>query len=102
MNKPTPGPWYLDYGEYESAGIIHVAQDGVVLAETMSQQVADKIVAIPDLLEALESVEWSATRRTEGKTGWCCPSCGAMAHEGKQHYPDCKLNKALKKARGEL
>jgi len=55
-----------------------------------------------DLLKALESVEWAGEYN-----GWaCCPWCGGL-EEGQMardyfvgHKPDCQLNQALKKARG--
>ncbi len=73
-------------------------REGKVLAETMSQEVADKIVAIPDLLSALEAVEWNEERSATGTFEMFCPCCGWKKEEG--HDPHCQLNQALKKARG--
>lgn len=73
--------------------------------------------AAPDLYRALAAVEWSGVDRGYWGDGAkpICPVCEAGAAEeyrsviegeptimaGGQHKPDCALNAALRKARGE-
>ena len=52
-----------------------------------------------DMLKALLAAEWGATVVVNGKYVPMCPVCSGLKR--KHHLPDCILDKAIKKARGE-
>jgi hypothetical protein len=54
------------------------------------------LMAAPNLLEALERIEWSAN--LSGVSGFC-PECSCRASDGHASY--CYLAAALKKAKGQ-
>lgn len=108
QRKHTPGPWEI-HNPYEGTGLIPmwcVANDeyhnstdedtpcfGAVI-EFGSKEDAYLIAAAPQLLEALEAVEWAL-----GDQDDYCPYC--LANKADGHKPDCNLAAALAKARGE-
>ncbi len=56
--------------------------------------------AAPDLLAALEAVQWSGRWPSGCGTVYpCCPFCEALK-AGGEHTEDCRVNLALAKARG--
>jgi hypothetical protein len=109
MSKHTPGPWEWEVFEHAQGDHSYIALrreggtrgdvldgDGIVIVDDAD---ANLIAAAPDLLSALESVEWGGTDcRYEGEYP-ICPSCFAARED--RHYPSCKLIQAIKKARGE-
>lgn len=72
--------------------------NGIVCEECMGEahnNVTDRSVALI-LYDVLSAVEWV---EQAGKTVRFCPEC--KRYEAFGHYPGCKLDAALKKARGE-
>ncbi|EHJ49557.1 hypothetical protein DFW101_3561 [Solidesulfovibrio carbinoliphilus subsp. oakridgensis] len=63
---------------------------------------ARMMAAAPDLLAALEAVEWQGSmfKDLEGKPYTTCPACRRAKVEG--HAPGCLIGNALAKARGEV
>jgi len=111
----TPGPWHVDGTPgYEALEVVargrrvaralygHGSEDNEADAN------ARLIAAAPDLLAALEAVEWArtcetATHPVTGEIAYIyptiCPWCKARMQMG--HYDDCQRQAAIAKARGE-
>ena len=92
-----PGPWHVARAifEEETKEVAYIL-DGVSQADAPTARL---IAAAPDLLAALEAVEWAADVALEhGGTALGCPWCDQPREDG--HYPACQLSAALKKARG--
>ena len=110
----TPGPWIIEEGKYsgnnwligsmflgysvqEDKNIyIHITTDHIHASQLGSTDVMDDlhlIAAAPELLEALEQVEWVDTDLED-----VCPWCGGVK---PNHAPDCSRQAAIRKARGE-
>ena len=92
----TPGPWVVvDYcyivaaTEIDNNDLINPIASVRVTHPDCEANCA-LIAAAPDLLAALESVEWASWN--DG-----CPSCAYVG----THGPNCTLDAALQKARGE-
>ena len=61
---------------------------------------AKLFAAAPDMLAALKSIEWGGDDPDEyGDMVACCPYCGAFKQYG-QHYADCAVDAAIRKAGG--
>ncbi len=93
--KFTKGPWRVaNCGVYGADGTEVIAK-GLPLAHRQggSEENSALILASPLLYEALEALEWSQSNHH------CCPACGRV--QGTGHFGDCKLNTALRAARGE-
>jgi len=103
MSKHTPGEWKVEKGEQPGFwDIIHnPGPKGIWICDTDDEDNANLIASAPDLLKALEAVEW--VQDLNGVP--VCASCYrvkpdfGMWPEG--HTADCQLAQALKKARGE-
>ena len=110
MSKHTPRPWIVD------GHVVH-AEDGTLIADlrrkipssifechignmhiAISEVTANArlIGAAPDLLAALELVEWVSSDRWASRR---CPWCMG-AEDREKHAPDCRRQKAIAKARG--
>jgi hypothetical protein len=99
-NKTTPGPWTahhrIDLLTKAEAAIY--GPDGDMVAMVYSNlgldgdpmATARLIAAAPELLEALEAVEWES----DGYGKMYCPYCDNYENYG--HADDCKLGNALK------
>lgn len=70
-----------------------VSPCGIAVETAELEAVATLFQAAPLLYEALSGLEWSQSNHR------CCPACGRS--QGTGHFDDCKLNKALRAARGE-
>ena len=95
-------PWLVEFGDDEEEGCVFVVSKSTECPETTvwagdannadDVATAHLISAAHELLGVIERVEWVYS-------GFICTICGRMRVDG--HAPDCKLNAALKKARGE-
>lgn len=108
--KFTKGPWHVRKDENgntvvatmpEPSDILPGATQSWHLAIVMGtpgkrdkQANANVMAAAPLLYEALAGLEWSQSNHHR-----CCPACGRATGTG--HFDDCKLNNALRAARGE-
>jgi hypothetical protein len=106
MMAHTEGPWEVvgpqDYGVYR---IEHLPAENEWVATTTICDIdgdsgreaanAHLIAAAPDLLAALEAVEWVPMEYRES-----CPWCHADPGSGG-HAPDCQRQAAIAKAKGE-
>lgn len=94
MSEHTPGPWR------EYLGWIVATDDRVVVTmpkpHTEHEADALLIVAAPDLLAALEAIQWQWDDRSEARV---CVECDLTEAEG--HAPSCAIGKAIAKARGQ-
>ena len=105
--KHTPGPWKVGFrdtisglspmiigGEGHVDGGEHLANVFMMgwPGDGETEPNAYLISAAPQMLEVLEEVEWE---RGSSKN---CPSCHQSKAAG--HHPKCKLQAAIKKARG--
>ena len=122
--KWTPGEWATEPCEVPGEFRVYVSDNGMPLAQRLSDVDAQLVAAAPDLYAALAAVEWGGMREWDYEcSDACCPSCQGWtpadmdeartdavaadsvaqmlqnSHEG--HAPDCQLNAALRKARGE-
>lgn len=93
----TPGPWTISNAiktAINSSGK-HVAMVnfGIGISNEEHNANVALIAAAPDLLAALEAVEWF------GGLGDVCPKCRQRKPKG--HADDCQLALALAKARSE-
>ena len=110
MTKHTPGPWrimtraWTHYILASSAVQVAVVFQGIdvdgqrcKMSDAEYQANAHLIVAAPELLRVLESIEWikvssfSGTRR--------CPCCGEIEESG--HRAKCLLRNTIDKALGK-
>lgn len=120
QDKHTPGPWevknltdvFTTLGAQTRKGIKAADNDGWLIADCANgitfdvegqertivprEQAANArlIAAAPDMLAALEEVEWE----NDGYCNMYCPCCDNYQTHG--HKEECKLGNALKKARG--
>ena len=99
--KHTPGPWKV------KDGVIYCA-DGIPPFDATHTRIDGKgeweanvhlIAAAPDLLAALEAVEWVPT----SDPNWVrCEWCGIVRFKPEQsltHKPDCQRQAAIAKAK---
>ena len=97
--KFTPGPWHASYSKFSQ---VKAANGAIVatcnrLSNLVNLQAnANLIAAAPDLFSVLDILEW-----VDGPDGGppFCPICGQDIDHW--HRDGCRLNDALKKARGE-
>lgn len=95
----TAKPWEEEWSVGGPDGTeLHHGEGGSSCVEfgPEEQEAVALAAAAPDLYRALKAVEWDGLRCGSP----CCPSCEAYYVPGN-HEPDCTLNAALKKARGE-
>ena len=105
----TPGPWYvremIPDGEILIQGGFEIATDEYDVATWVPRgapfrKEADAILAAaaPDLLAALEAVEWVADSDDPKRV--YCPWCGNY-RKPYGHSPECEREIAIAKAKGE-
>jgi len=101
-NNHTPGEWTIEEYDGECWWIesrIVAPGDNTIayMNDTCAEGDPDLISASPDLLKALEAVEW--VNGPEQCPDSYCPWCENMESEG--HAADCLRDQAIKNARGE-
>lgn len=113
--KFTPGPWeWWTSNSWRRLFQHHTLRDPKRVLEPWKHQVdghldcivseADMalIAAAPDLYSALAELEWAGEYETDdGDCVSSCPWCEAHQVDGT-HFDGCRVNAALKKARGEV
>jgi hypothetical protein len=72
------------------------------LGRFITDREARKLEIFPELVEALESIEWSKHMKfpSDNKYHKVCPSCEREVKEG--HHPSCIVGQSIDKARGEM
>jgi hypothetical protein len=100
----TPGPWKIAHFSVVGKNDRLVANCGGYQTNFDEDKIQKEsrantllISAAPELYEAVKAVEWNGFDSQEN--GDICPVCCKYKVEGHAH--NCKLNAALKKARGE-
>lgn len=97
----TPGPWkwhpIISIGTDGRETTWYPVTNGQKLVVTADREDdAALIAAAPELLAALEAIEW-LDDEIDGSE--YCPYCGNTKEDG--HAEDCAVGNALKKAKGE-